>query len=146
MASKHKMYAKPGCLLEALDKARKTDTTTTRKSGRLLETIDKVRKTDAVAEPTTRKPGRLAQALQKVKEVTVTEAVAGSPRGVKDFTRMKEAADETEVIATGSVVAKLSRVNKIPTLTADMVKPKSPVEVKTLTREKTPPMQKEEEK
>ena len=58
------------------------------KPGRLLEALDKVRKADAVAETTTRKPGRLAMALQKVKETmtaeaaTVTEPTTRKPRVV----------------------------------------------------------------
>ena len=105
------------------------------KPGRLLEALDKVRKADAVAETTTRKPGRLAMALQKVKETYAAEAgsVSAAPRGVKAFTRIKAAAAEAEVIAADDVVAKLTRrVNKMAVLTADVVKPQSPapVEVK----------------
>ena len=105
------------------------------KPGRLLEALDKVRKADAVAETTTRKPGRLAMALQKVKETYAAEAgsVSAAPRGVKAFTRIKAAAAEAEVIAADDVVAKLTRrVNKMSVLTADVVKPHSPapVEVK----------------
>jgi hypothetical protein len=94
-----KMYAKPQGLLQALEKVRKTD----------------------VAETTTRKPGRLQQALQKVKENIAAEAVSVAPRGVKAFTRMKAAADEAEAIAADDVMKKLRRVNKMPTLTADVV-------------------------
>jgi hypothetical protein len=116
-------------------------------SGRLLEALANVRKTDA---STTRKPGRLEEALQKVKETYASEAetVAVAPRGVKAFTRMKAAAAEAEVIAADDVVAKLTRrVNKMPVLTADVVKPKSPapVEVKLpILRE--PEKDKEEKK
>ena len=105
------------------------------KPGRLLEALDKVRKADAVPETNARKSGRLAQALQKVRETYAAEAEAGTgaPRGVKAFTRMKAAVAESQVIAADDVVAKLTRrVNKMANLTPDVVKPKSPapVEVK----------------
>lgn len=99
------------------------------KPGRLLEALDKVRKADAVVETTTRKPGRLEMALQKVGETYAAEAEAdtAAPRGVKAFTRIKAAAAEAEVIAADVVVAKLTRrVNKMSVLTADVVKPQSP--------------------
>ena len=71
------------------------------KPGRLLETLDKVRKADAVPETYARKSGRLALALQKVRETYAAEAEAGTgaPRGVKAFTRMKAAVAESQVIA-----------------------------------------------
>ena len=105
------------------------------KPGRLLEALDKVRKADAVPETNARKSGRLAQALQRVRETYAAEAEAGTgaPRGVKAFTRMKAAVAESQVIAADDVVAKLTRrVNKMANLTPDVVKPKSPapVEVK----------------
>ena len=146
------MYAKPGRLLEALDKVRKADAvaeTTTRKPGRLLEALDKVRKADAVAETTTRTPGRLAMALQKVKETYAAEAgsVSAAPRGVKAFTRIKAAAAEAEVIAADDVVAKLTRrVNKMVNLTPDVVKPKSPAPVEAAPVEVKLPVLREPEK
>jgi hypothetical protein len=119
------------------------------KPGRLLEALDKVRKADAVAETTTRKPGRLAMALQKVKETYAAEAgsVSAAPRGVKAFTRIKAAAAEAEVIAADDVVAKLTRrVNKMANLTPDVVKPQSPAPVEAAPVEVKLPVLREPEK
>ena len=116
------------------------------KPGRLLEALDKVRKADVVHETNTRKSSRLAQALQKVKETYATEAEAVSvaPRGVKAFTRMKEAAAEVEAIAADDVMKKLRRVHKMPVLTADVLKSKSP-DVVTLPVLREPEKEKKEE-
>lgn len=145
IASIHKMS---GRLLEALANVRKTDASTTRKPGRLLEALDKVRKAD-VAETTTRKPSRLEEALQKVKETYAAEAeaVAVAPRGVKAFTRMKAAAAEAEAISAEAVVDRLKRrESKMPVLTADVVKPKSPAPVEVKLPILTEPEKDKEEK
>ena len=119
------------------------------KPGRLLEALDKVRKADAVPETNARKSGRLAQALQKVRETYAAEAEAGTgaPRGVKAFTRMKAAVAESQVMAADDVVAKLTRrVNKMANLTPDVVKPQSPAPVEAAPVEVKLPVLREPEK
>ena len=52
-------------------------------------------------------------AIQKVKGATAAESDTAAPRGLKDFTRVKETAAEVEVISTKVVEARSRHVNKM---------------------------------